>query len=690
MQEQIFDALRRNAPAEALALAQAAVDADPAAARPQLWLAMALRASGRGDEALAAIDRAIALDPDDADLHFHRAGLLLGRSDIAGAQSALSASVELDPNQFGAYILQAQLALGRGDLDEAGRLARLATRLAPEHPWCRAVEGMVALRRGNHDAALSLLSQAARQAPDDAQVLHALGFAYLGKGHLGFAEQAFRNLLARSPDAGMLRVLLAQVVARQERPGDAVDVLQPLVDAPDATPALLRQAGQLALQAGRGPQALPWLRRALAAAPTDPAILALAMEAWRRDGDVDDARRTLDAALAAAPGTAGLWRARLSLERVDAADVVDLLARWAAAMPGHVPALEAKLQRAAVLGEHAAAETTAREIVAIEPGHIGAQRYLVDRLMLREPAAAVAHLEALLAAAQDDDRRDLLRRWLGLALDAAGEHAQAVATWSAIEAEAAPQRLPLPDPAPPPEAWAPMGEVAGAAPATVFVYGPPGSRVEQLCAVLQSSLPAFRADRFGPNPPADLLQNYHTPHRLAKGELGAAEVADSWRAQLPARGLEAGQAVDWLPLWDNRLLAVLRGHFAHASLVVALRDPRDMLLDWLAFGAPVPLRIESPRAAAGWLAVLLNQLAHVHEHDLFPHQWVKLDEIAMDASALAAVASDAVRTPLPGIPAAQLGPPRFPPGHWRRYAEALAGPFALLAPVAKRLGYPEA
>ena len=42
---------------------------------------------------------------------------------------------------------------------------------------------------------------------------------------------------------------------------------------------------------------------------------------------------------------------------------------------------------------------------------------------------------------------------------------------------------------------------------------------------------------------------------------------------------------------------------------------------------------------------------------------------------------------MPAPPA--VGPPHFPAGHWRHYAKALAEPFALLAPVAKRLGYPE-
>ena len=107
-------------------------------------------------------------------------------------------------------------------------------------------------------------------------------------------------------------------------------------------------------------------------------------------------------------------------------------------------------------------------------------------------------------------------------------------------------------------------------------------------------------------------------------------------------------------------------------------------------GAPAPLRITSLKAAAGWLSIGLIQLAQLHEDDLFAHHLLKLDGIEADAPALVAAVSEALRTPLPALPPGVLGPPRFPSGHWRRYAEALAEPFAMLRPVARRLGYPDA
>src|SRR3546814_6134449 len=100
MQADILDALRRGANEDALSLARAATTANPQDPQAHRALAMALRASGDSDAALVSIDRAIALAPEDAELHFHRAGYLVGGRQLEAAQAALSQTVELDPNQF--------------------------------------------------------------------------------------------------------------------------------------------------------------------------------------------------------------------------------------------------------------------------------------------------------------------------------------------------------------------------------------------------------------------------------------------------------------------------------------------------------------------------------------------------------------------------------------------------------------
>src|SRR5690606_34305333 len=190
--------------------------------------------------------------------------------------------------------------------------------------------------------------------------------------------------------------------------------------------------------------------------------------------------------------------------------------------------------------------------------------------------------------------------------------------------------------------------------------------------------------RFRPGPPQDPLQSLGTGPALAEGRLPADAVVAQWRERLPARGATDTEVVDWLLHWDNALLLALRPHLPGGRLMAVLRDPRDMLLDWYAHGAPLPLQLASAGEAARWLAGVLGQLADLHEQELYPHLLLRVDEVINDPVALGASLSQVLGVPLPPAPPA---PPRLPAGRWRAYAQALAGPFAALTPVAVRLGY---
>ncbi|MDH5823281.1 tetratricopeptide repeat protein [Luteimonas sp. RD2P54] len=687
MHEQILEALRGGDHAAALAAACAAVEADGHDARAHHLLAMAQRAGGDADAALASIDRAIALAPDDPALHFQRAGFLIGARQIDRAQQDLARTIALDPNSFGAYLVQAELAVGRGDVDEAERIARIAARIAPDHPALAAVAGMVALRRGDPDRALSVLSAAQSRGGNDPQLLNALGFAYLAKGHLAFAEQTFRRMREAGLGGAAQQRMLAEIVHRQGRHQEAMEELQPLLGE-GAAPAHMAFAGQLELAMARPGRALPWLRRALAANPAAPRTLSLIMAAWQRLGDIDDARNTLDAALATSPRLPQLWQARAALERGDLERERAVVARWLAAAPDAVPALEARL---ALLGpdDAGAAEETARRIVELEPGHLVAEARLLDLLARRDPQAAVRRAEELQRLPSDERLQRLVRGWLAVANDAAGQHARAAQLWAALHDEAGERMIPLPEWSAPDAPRSPAAAPTGSAPAVVLMAGLPGAGVERLGQLLDGIVPAFRADRFGARPPDDPLQNVRTVPALARGETDPGEVARAWSAQLPARGIAGGAVIDWLLWWDNALLDVFAPHVPQARLLLALRDPRDMLINWLAFGAPVPLRMGSPRQAAEWLARGLEHIAQLHERDLHPHRLLRIDDAVNDPPALAGPLGAALGLELPVPPAGLFAGRRFPAGHWRAYATALAEPFAALTPVAIRLGYPE-
>ncbi|MFC3814271.1 tetratricopeptide repeat protein [Lysobacter sp. GCM10012299] len=688
MYEPIIDALRRGAASEALAAAREAIAAQPQDANAHRLLAAALRLDGDRDGALAAIDQAIELAPEDANMHLERAGLLLRERQIDEAQAALARTTGLDPNQFPAYIIQAHLAIARGDLNEADRLVRTAARIAPEHPHVAAIEGTLALRRGDADRALAILSSASERTPGDPQLRHALGFAYLGKGHFAFAEQAFRGLLESEPTSRPLRLLVADLLRRQSRPAEAADELAPLLEGDGATAGMQRLVGELELDAGRNDRALSLLRQAFLAQPLDRRALLAVLEAWRRLELLDEARSTLDGVLLDHPQAPDLWRARLLFEEFAGDQARDVIARWRAAMPDYVPALEAQATLHDQTGEHDQAYATAQRITELQPGHTLAEMRIVDQLLRDDPDAAILRVETLLAQAPDPSVKRSLRQLLGRCFDAAGQPDAAAATWAELHADVVNERLPLPQPGTtirPITQWPAMAPRPEQAPGMLLLWGAPGSLVEYIGATLKHSGGPLLVDRFGAQPPNDPMQRYNTVPGLLDGSLDPAYMVSLWRAALPSRGIPGGSAFDWLLWWDNALLLGLRPHLPEAVLMVAVRDPRDMLLDWLAFGGPVPLALASPLEGARWLAQTMAQVADLHEQDLFPHHLIRMDDA--NPTTVAQAIADSMGLRVGVVPQEQIGPPHFPAGHWRRFRDAMAEEFALLAPVAQRLGY---
>lgn len=655
MQDTLIQALRRNATDEAVATARQWVAAEPQQPQAHRWLALALQQHGDVDAAQASLEQALALAPDDAALHLQHAGLLLAQRQLDAAGAALDRTTALNPNEFSAYLMQAHLALAREDIDEAERLGRLAARVQPDSPELGAVEGMVALRRGDVDRALAVLSAASQRLPDDPRVLYALGFAYLGKGMLAFAEQAFRRVLELNPANHALHGLLVQLALRQGHTDRAAEAMRQVLATPQGdNPGMHRLAGELELASGQPLQALEHLRPLLAQLPGDRATLQLLLLAWQRLGRDEEARSELDAALANHPQLHDLWLSRLAVAAVGSDEAVDVVERWLAAMPEHIPALEARMRLHDMKDEADDAETVAKHIVALEPGRASGEQRIVEALLARDPAAAIAHVQALLDNAPAA-AKPALRGWLGAVQDRAGEPAAALATWLQQHADQAPARLPLPPQAKAPGEWPALGEVAQDNQVRpMFVWGAPGSGVERVVRAMAAASPVLRGDRFGPTPPDDAFQNFNTLQRLSDGSLDAAQLVQQWRDGLPARGIADANVIDWLLWWDNALLWALRPQLPEGRLVVALRDPRDMLVEWLALGAPAPLALASADEAARWLARALEQVADLHEQDLYPLLILHTDAAANDPAAMAALLEQAFGLRFPV--ARSLGP----------------------------------
>lgn len=688
MQDQILQALRLRDADQAVQLATRWIAAEPQQPQAYRWHALALQQQGQLAAAVDSLQRALELAPDDADLHLQHAGLLLALHQFEDAEAALGRTTGFNPNELSAYLMQAHLALARNDVDEAETQLKLASRVDAGNPEVVALSGMLALRRGALDEALAQLSSAVRALPDDPRIVYALGTAYLRKDMLAFAEQAFRRVLVLNPKMTALHGLLVQLALRQDNPAAAAEIIEQALQQPGQDSVAMRRfAAQMALQSGQPLQARDHLRPLLASNAGDPQLLQLLLMAWQRLGRDEEARTELDAVLADHDQLHNLWLARLSVEGVGSEGAVAVGERWLAAMPAHLPALETRMRLHDMNGEQDAAEAMAERILALEPGRVSGATRLVDGLVRRDPAAAAARVQQMVDAAEGRAKEDL-RTWLGEVHDRGGQPREALRTWLDLHADNVANRLPLPPQAKPPASWPALGEVdPELASRPMFLWGAPGSNVEKVMSALSAASPLVRVDRFSATPPDDAFQNYNTLQDLASGKLTPQALVDGWRACLPSRGLANDTVIDWLLFWDNALLWALRPALPQGRLLVVLRDPRDMLLDWIAYGSGAQLAITSLQEAAEWLSRALTQVAVLSEQDLYPNVLVRVDAAGNDPQAMALLLSEVMGVQLP--PAPNIGPPRLPSGHWRNYREVMGAAIELLTPVAVRLGYPE-
>ena len=235
-----------------------------------------------------------------------------------------------------------------------------------------------------------------------------------------------------------LALALARASTRCDRPGEAADILEPLLGredelgplADDARLELERTPGWIAWWAGRlradtddVERAVPAFEAALAAAPSDApfsrtCVLALA-EALLRAGRREDAAQVFASMADRAAGTAGArWLLRAA-RLVEPAKRVDWLERAATLLPDDIAVAEALLAALRAAGDHA-------RVSALLQHHARAPNLPVERrvdalrrlIALRRSArGAGTRGESIAAAHEDPELIDLYAELLELVPD---------------------------------------------------------------------------------------------------------------------------------------------------------------------------------------------------------------------------------------------------------------------------------
>jgi spermidine synthase len=185
----------------------------------------ALLRKGLATEAVAHLDRALALDPA------HGPALLdLGRAQLGlelpmRAVETLQAAARQDPRSAEPHALLARVWQAQRMPARALEAIGTAVRLAPEEPAYREQHAGLLVEHGRLADAVEEYLVARARRPRDAALLDGLATAYTRLGRVPEALAALEEAVAAQPDDGALLHRLGRTYLALNQPGPAVQVL---------------------------------------------------------------------------------------------------------------------------------------------------------------------------------------------------------------------------------------------------------------------------------------------------------------------------------------------------------------------------------------------------------------------------------------------------------------------------------
>ncbi|HOT91318.1 MAG TPA: tetratricopeptide repeat protein [Anaerolineae bacterium] len=194
---------RRYKDAEAAlrrALAAAPNDADA-----HILLALALYYQDRNADALREVHLAIGLAPEAAHAHYVRALILLDQGRPDDAMRAIHEALRLDPNDAAYHVVAGRVYLYKKDWKRALAAAEAGLQCDPQHITCRNLQAMALVRLGRKVEALDALTDALARAPENALTHANYGWALLHQNKITEALAAFREALRLDPTSSWAR-----------------------------------------------------------------------------------------------------------------------------------------------------------------------------------------------------------------------------------------------------------------------------------------------------------------------------------------------------------------------------------------------------------------------------------------------------------------------------------------------------
>lgn len=666
-------------------------------------LAVVRRQRGAIGEALQLARQAVSLRPDRAGYYVTLAGIEFHARQWAAARADFETALKLDPNQTSSYSALGHIARIQGDDARAEDNFKKAMLTGQERADVLLGYGNLLADRGDFAAAVQYLSRAVDLEPDNSASQASFGRALLGNGQWAFAVQALRNAIRLRPESpGTLRLLIRAHREAGEL-GAAMQAIEELSKLPEQATATALERAELSVAAGDREGALAAYAELRSLQPDDQEALHAHVALLRQSGRIGDAIEVYRERLERVPGDVrtlrGIGALLVHARRED--EALGYLEQAAKLAPDDAEALTAHAVLLERSGKPEEAEQLARAALAINPQQPSAAGLVMNAAILRGDGTDASAI----AARIDADSLPPAQRvaWLGLsgcAADLAGDTQRAFELWKSAHAARGDLQPPVLRPLG--SGVASLNSLAEPGPAALvdraplaLLIGPPGSSADLIAALLSDNGCVVLADRFHGDGRRDGLskldgQRYSAGIDDTDARLFARQYDRSLaRLTLPAEV----ELVDWLSAWDARISVPVKAVFGSLPLILALDDPRETLLNWLAFGSRAGWAAPDPLAAARWLAIQLEHLIATAKHSGLPVVALNSTELIEDPQSCGRKLGTVLKR-LPLLPgaryAAEVKPvrtmaSRFPPGEWKRYAQLLEAPFAEFDALAREV-----
>ncbi|MCQ0969698.1 tetratricopeptide repeat protein [Paracoccus sp. TK19116] len=289
---------------QAVADAQARIEAEPENALARRILVAEAIESDEPEDALDDLDALIATDPDNLDYAMVKLRILGEREDRSEAHAYLQQLAEKFPDNNEVQMTLVGLQISEGQLDEAEAVLR---RLAgpddgPAEPHLTVIK-FLELNKG-FDAARDESARLAEANPENAanrqlyQSLQAYYAFNLGdrENSIAIMEQTLEGA-EPSDQTNRLRAMLAGMRLQMGERDTATALVQEVLTADPNNVHALRLRAQMELDDDQSTQAINTLRQALSQNPRDTETMLLLAEAYSRAGNRELTGETLASAV---------------------------------------------------------------------------------------------------------------------------------------------------------------------------------------------------------------------------------------------------------------------------------------------------------------------------------------------------------------------------------------------------------